>query len=147
MLTQSLTLLFERDLDRLKKEIEAFDTEKLWMVDGDMTNSAGNLCLHLCGNLQHYIGAVLGGSGYVRERDREFNDTNVDKAILYDLIDKSKEVIKSTLPLLSREDLQKEYPLTILGNTMITDLFLLHLLGHLNYHLGQINYCRRLLVG
>jgi len=71
---ESVKKLFGRDLRRLFREIEAFDNEAaLWQTGGDVKNSAGNLCLHLCGNLQTYIGAVLGGTGYVRDRDAEFS--------------------------------------------------------------------------
>ena len=75
---ETLSQLFLRDLDKLKTEITSFkDEKKIWEISGDIKNSAGNLCLHLCGNLQHFIGAVLGNSGYVRNRDAEFSRKNV----------------------------------------------------------------------
>ena len=74
----TLLQLFQRDLEKLKTEISSYkDEKKIWVISGEVKNSAGNLCLHLCGNLQHFIGAVLGNSGYVRNRDAEFTRKNV----------------------------------------------------------------------
>ncbi len=75
---ETLSQLFLRDLEKLKTEISSFkDEKKIWEISGEIKNSAGNLCLHLCGNLQHFIGAVLGNSGYIRNRDAEFSRKNV----------------------------------------------------------------------
>ena len=74
MLTETLIKLFKRDLGKLKEEVDSYQNEaNLWIVTNDVSNSAGNLCLHLVGNLNHFIGAVLGDSGYVRQRDLEFS--------------------------------------------------------------------------
>ena len=74
-----LIQLFQRDLEKLKTEITSYnDKNKMWEVKGKISNSAGNLCLHVCGNLQHFIGAVLGNSGYGRNREAEFNKKNVN---------------------------------------------------------------------
>ena len=60
-----ISQLLQRDLEKLKTEISSFkDEKKIWEISGEVKNSAGNLCLHLCGNLQHFIGAALGNSGY-----------------------------------------------------------------------------------
>lgn len=144
---KSLKALFERDLDNLKKELMAYEDEsQLWLVEGAIANSAGNLVLHLCGNLKHFIGAVLGGSGYIRERDREFGDKNVSRSAMATSIDETLEVVLNTLDSLTDEDLDKIYEVRVFNNKPITThIFLLHLSGHLMYHLGQINYHRRLL--
>ena len=147
MIQQTLTELFERDLTRLKEEISLYvDESKIWAVKREIKNSAGNLALHLLGNLNHFIGAILGNSGYVRNRDAEFSDKNVPRAEIISNIDKTIGVIKSTLSKISDEDLKKDYPVKVLKDkvTMRTEFFLIHLSGHLNYHLGQINYHRRL---
>ena len=147
MIQQTLTELFERDLNRLKEEISLYvDESKIWAVKREIKNSAGNLALHLLGNLNHFIGAILGNSGYVRNRDAEFSDKNVPRAEIISNIDKTIGVIKSTLSKISDEDLKKDYPVKVLKDkvTMRTEFFLIHLSGHLNYHLGQINYHRRL---
>lgn len=146
MMTESLNKVMQRNLKQLKKEIAAYANEKdLWLTDGEIPNSAGNLCLHLCGNLQHYIGTVLGNSGYIRHRDAEFSTKDVPVNELMLLIDTTMEVISNTLSNLDSERLTKDYPEQIFGRPMTTEYFLIHLASHLGYHLGQINYHRRLL--
>ena len=146
MLQEILIELYERDLNKLKTEIEQFPNEAdLWKTSGEITNSAGNLCQHLVGNLQHFIGATLGGSGYVRDRDSEFASRNSSKAELLKEIDTTLAVVKETLGKLSDDDLAKTYPIEVFGAPLTTGFFLTHLTTHFNYHLGQINYHRRLL--
>ncbi len=142
---EALLELFERDLKRLKTEVDAHHSETaLWLVKGDIKNSAGNLCLHLVGNLKHFIGAILGNSAYVRNRDLEFNARNVPRAEIALMIDETTKVVTSTLPGLSDDELAAPYPIEVFGKEMTTAFFLIHLHSHLNYHLGQINYHRRL---
>lgn len=146
MITESLKSLFIRDLSKLKTEIESYQSEEsLWKTDKDILNSAGNLCLHLVGNLKHFFGATLGNSGYVRNREEEFSLKNIPKSELIKQISETSDVIISTLGQLSDEALAKQYPAEPLGYPMTTEYFLMHLFGHLSYHLGQINYHRRLL--
>lgn len=141
-----LSFLLIRDLDRLADEIQAFKQEEnLWKVTGRITNSAGNLCLHLVGNLNTYIGAILGASGYERDREAEFSQKNVSRAELLNKIQEVKAGVSHTLEKLTAKQLQEPYPQRVLGYQMTTGFFLVHLSGHLNYHLGQINYLRRLL--
>jgi uncharacterized damage-inducible protein DinB len=148
MLTGVLMELYGRDLGKLKAEIEQYSNEAdLWKTDGEITNSGGNLTLHLIGNLKHFIGAVLGNSGFVRDRDAEFSTGGVSRAELLAEIDIAAAVVKSTLEKLTDEDLAKTYPIEVFGHPMTTEYFLIHLTTHLNYHLGQINYHRRLLAG
>ncbi len=145
MFTDALAPLLARDLQRLKTEIGAFDdTTKLWRTNGTITNSAGTLCLHLCGNLQHFIGATLGNTGYVRERTAEFEKRDVPVAELLAEIDRTSEVVAAVLIQQADADLAKPFPINVFDKEMSTAQFLLHLQGHLNYHLGQINYLRRM---
>ncbi|WP_185145447.1 DinB family protein [Chryseobacterium indoltheticum] len=145
-MTESIKSLFTRDLNQLKKEIESYQNEEaIWKIDKDILNSAGNLSLHLVGNINHFIGSILGNSGYVRNRELEFSLKNIPKTELILQIEKTIEVVHSSLDQLSEEDMNKEYPIQALGYPMTTEYFLIHLFGHLNYHLGQINYHRRLL--
>ncbi|HEX6124405.1 MAG TPA: DinB family protein [Pyrinomonadaceae bacterium] len=147
MLKQILSELYERDLNKLREEIQQFtDEADLWKTSGGITNSAGNLCQHLTGNLQHFFGAVLGGTGYVRDRDAEFASKGTTKADLLAGIDAAQSSVKDTLAKLSEEDFGRTYPIEVYGHPMTTGYFLTHLTTHFNYHLGQINYCRRLLV-
>jgi uncharacterized damage-inducible protein DinB len=141
-----LFFLFKRDIESLRHELKQFNPEeKLWKVTGSITNSAGNLCLHLCGNLRHYLGAVLGGSGYVRNRDAEFSHANLPLNSLLQLTDETERELENALLKLTDSDLEKEFPLEVLNRKWITETFILHLYGHFNYHLGQINYLRRVL--
>jgi uncharacterized damage-inducible protein DinB len=143
---QSFITLFDRDIDRLYKEIAAYSSDdKLWELKGEILNTPGNLALHLCGNLNHFIGANLGNTGYVRDRDAEFATKDVSKADLLNMIEKAKLTVLTTLENLTDEQLGATYPLEPLGYPMTSNYFLIHLSGHLNYHLGQINYHRRLL--
>ncbi len=146
MITESLKSLYNRDLNKLKTELEAYQSEEsLWKTDKNIANSAGNLALHLVGNLNHFIGTHLGNTGYVRQRDLEFSSKDIPKAELIEKVKNTTTMIDSVLSQLSDEDLKKEYPLVVFESAMTTDYFLIHLLAHLDYHLGQINYHRRLL--
>ncbi|MBT2621534.1 DinB family protein [Chryseobacterium sp. ISL-6] len=146
MITDSLKSLYTRDLNKLKSEIEAYQNEEsIWLIDKHISNSAGNLCLHLVGNLSHFVGAILGHSGYIRNRELEFSLKNIPRTELIQQIESTIEVVNSSLDKLTDSDLKNEYPLEALGYKMTTEYFLFHLIGHLSYHLGQINYHRRLL--
>lgn len=145
MITEILSQLYRRDLEKLKIEIGQYATdEQLWSVSDGVTNSGGNLALHLVGNLKHFVGAVLGKSGYIRDRDAEFASKNISKDELLTAIDETSEVVTSTLAKLTPNDLSGVYPIEVFGYPMTTEAFLIHLTTHLSYHLGQINYHRRL---
>ena len=145
MIKETLIEIFERDLLQLKKEIEGYaDETQLWIVKEGTANSAGNLCLHLVGNLNHFIGATLGNSGYIRNRDNEFSLKNVPKKKLLDDIDKTIVDVKTSLSNLSEKDFEKDFPLEKHGKIVTTAFMMLHLVTHFNYHLGQINYHRRI---
>lgn len=143
---ESIHNLLIRDLNRLEKEIGSYDSEtQLWELDGDIKNSSGNLCLHLCGNLQHFIGAIIGNSGYVRQREDEFNSKNVSKVELVQEIESTKSAVTSALEKFDSDKLEFDYPIEVFNEPISYITLLIHLTGHLNYHLGQINYHRRLL--
>lgn len=146
MLSRELITLFERDIDKLYKEIEAYTDEKiLWQTSNHISNSAGNLCLHLLGNLQAFIGHELGGFDYTRDRDFEFAGKDVPKSQLLSNILNLKRIMIISLEGLDENLITKNYPKEVFGKPMTNEHFLLHLFGHFNYHLGQINYHRRLL--
>jgi uncharacterized damage-inducible protein DinB len=146
MLKESLLEIFERDLNKLKNEISLYkDENSLWIVKKEISNSAENLCLHLIGNLNHFIGAILGKTGYVRNRDNEFSAKNISSKELISEIENTIDVIINTLNKLSAEDFEKDFPVQKHDKIVKTDFMLLHLLTHFNYHLGQINYHRRLI--
>ncbi|MEP2935178.1 MAG: DinB family protein [Gilvibacter sp.] len=145
---QTLNNLFTRDLDRLSQEISAYNSEAdLWLTPEGISNSAGTLSLHLIGNLNHFIGACLGDTGYVRQRDKEFTDRGVAVSKMVEDIEEVKAVISQTLSKLNDAQLTADFPINVFSDQQkVTIGFMLtHLAGHLNYHLGQINYHRRLL--
>lgn len=145
-MTSSLIALFERDLNKLIKELESYQNESnLWLIDKGIANSGGNLALHICGNLQHFVGAILGNTGYVRHRDEEFDQKDIPLVELIKEIQKTNDVIKNTLGKVSTSQTMSNYPVDVFKKAMTTEFFLLHLSAHLSYHLGQINYHRRLL--
>ena len=144
-MTEHLIRLFSRELDTLKNELQAYENPaQIWLTPPGISNSAGNLALHLAGNLQHYVGAILGRSGYVRDRKNEFNARNVPLEQVLVEVDRARNIVGSTLAKMDRQELQSGYPEAPLGLEVSVDLFLLHLLSHFAYHLGQINYHRRL---
>ena len=146
MLLKTLKYLFKRDLEKLKREIIAYQREEnIWTVDKNITNSGGNLCLHLVGNLNTFVGVHLGDTGYIRQRELEFSLKDVPRATLVQQVEDTITMIENTLNQLTEADLEKEYPVIVFKNKMDTGLFLTHLTTHLTYHLGQINYHRRLL--
>lgn len=146
MLLTQLIILFERDIDRLYKEIDSYkDEDVLWEIENQISNSGGNLCLHLLGNLQAFIGHELGGFNYTRDREFEFAGKNVPKAQLLEEILKLKRVMISSLEGMDESLILKDYPKEVFGKPMSNEYFLIHLYGHFNYHLGQINYHRRIL--
>jgi len=145
MLTAVLNSIITRDLQKLKLEIESYkDESNLWRIEKNIANPAGNLCLHLVGNLNMYIGATLGHTGYLRDRESEFALKNVPKSELIKKIEETIAMVNRVLPNLDEEILLEEYPLIVLKEKTSTEFFLVHLTAHLSYHLGQVNYHRRL---
>jgi len=146
MVIETLQKIFKRDLEKLKQEIASYRNESnLWKVDKSIANSSGNLCLHLVGNLNTYIGAEIGKTGYVRNRDLEFSQKNIPLVQLVKMIEDTIFVVEDGLSKLNENDLQREYPLLVFKEKTSTEYFLIHLAVHLGYHLGQVNYHRRLL--
>ncbi len=141
-----ITSLFERDLNRLSKEIQSYNDEgDIWRIKDGISNSAGTLVLHLVGNLNHFFGAGVLNSGYIRDREKEFSDRNIPREKLVKDIGDTMALIKTALSSVSKESLEKDFPFPLNNAVISTQLILVHLYGHLNYHLGQVNYHRRLI--
>ena len=146
MLIETLKILFNRDLKRVIKEIEQYNNEvDIWKIKGQINNSAGNICLHLVGNLKTYIGKELGETNYIRNRELEFSSKNVPRQELIERVENTIEIINQTLDNLDEDTLATEYPILVFENKTSTEYLLVHLTTHLTYHLGQINYHRRLI--
>lgn len=146
MVIDTLQQVFKRDLTRLKTEITSYTREEnLWVVDRAIANSGGNLCLHLVGNLNAFIGSQIGNTGYVRDREFEFSEKNVPMSSLVQQIEDTIVVVEKALASVDEKQLADQYPIKVFKEPMTYEFFLIHLSSHLTYHLGQINYHRRLL--
>lgn len=136
-----------RDLRALGREVDAYPSDDLlWRIAPGTSNSAGTLVLHLAGNLEHFVGGVLGGTGYVRDREAEFATRDLTRADLHRRIHSAAQAVDAALSRISPEQWQAPYPIPVAGRTLGTADFLTHLATHLAYHLGQIDYHRRMLV-
>lgn len=142
----ALLKLFDLQLSKLSAELSLYADEKLlWKIAPNISNSGGNLCLHLIGNLNHFIGAILKNTGYIRHREDEFTQKYIPVKVMQTQIEETKQMVKNTIETLNQSDFDKIYPLNVFGTEMTTTYFLIHLTGHLNYHLGQLNYHRRMI--
>jgi hypothetical protein len=143
-----LAALFHRDLTRLMQEVQAFPNDAdLWAVAGVAGNSAGNLALHLEGNLLEYVGRQLGGVPFQRDRPKEFSTTGAAARELLERLELLRFIVVETVGRLSDGDLDAQFPEDVLGVPTSVRQLLIHLHGHLNYHLGQIDYLRRIVTG
>lgn len=148
MLASELAALFARDITRLIQELQAFpDTATLWKTLPGVTNSTGNLALHLEGNLREYIGRQLGKVDYTRDRTAEFGRKDVAQAELIARLEAVGNLVPPIIAALPASAMDAIYPEQMFGGPISTRQFLIHLLGHLSYHLGQIDYLRRVLTG
>ena len=148
MLATELSALFVRDLERLIQELQAFpDTASAWQTAPGVTNAAGTLALHLEGNLREYVGRQIGQIAYSRQRPLEFSARGIEKSELIARLEAVKAMIPGVVQGLSPSQLDARYPEAIHGKSITTRQFLIHLLAHLNYHLGQVDYLRRITTG
>jgi uncharacterized damage-inducible protein DinB len=148
MLLQSVAAILDRDLRTLRREVEAYPEERgLWQEVPGISNVAGTLVLHLAGNLQHYLGARLGQTGYVRDRAAEFARRDVPRAELLRQIEAARAAVKAALSSPAQAEVTAEYPETVGGSRVATGDYLIHLATHFAYHLGQVDYHRRVVTG
>jgi DinB superfamily len=148
MLRDALLTILDRDLATLSREVEAYPNEDdLWRLVPGMVNSGGTLTLHLAGNLQHFIGRHFGGTGYARNRPAEFARRNVPRAELLREIEAARAAVRTGLSRITSTQLVAEYPEQVGDMTVATGDYLVHLATHLTYHLGQLDYHRRVITG
>ena len=141
-----IAMVMTRELKALRREVESYPSDdKLWETAPGITNPGGNLVLHLAGNIQYFVGAVLGGTGYKRYRDAEFGSRDLAKAELLREIDGAIAAVQTGIAKVSDADLEKPFPEAVGGVTPTTGAFLAHLAVHLGYHLGQVDYHRRII--
>ena len=145
MLNTLLATFYERDIRKLIEEVSLFRNEEdLWRTQGSVKNASGNLVLHIIGGLNHFIGATLAQTGYVRNRDQEFISKGVERKDLVAQLEELILMINETVNTLTREEMEAEFPLFFDKPKTSTSYVLVQLLAHLNYHLGQVNYFRRI---
>lgn len=148
MLNSILEDFYERDIRKLIEELNLFTNEEnLWRIAGDVKNSSGNIVLHIIGGMNHLIGATLGQTGYIRDRDLEFVRKGIERKVLVAQLEELILVIKKTMSTLTQEQMIEDYPIFFDKPNTSTGYVLVQLLLHLNYHLGQVNYLRRFLDG
>lgn len=148
MLVQSVAAILDRDLRALRRELEAYPDERdLWRLPPGVANSAGTLALHLAGNLQHYLGAALGATGYLRDRPAEFAARDVPRAMLLQEIEAARAAVGAGAARLGEQDLNADFPEVLGGSRVGLGEYLVHLVSHFSYHLGQIDYHRRVVTG
>lgn len=146
-LVPTVQFLLLRELEALKREIAAFtDNSGPWMPRAGVTNTSGTLALHCAGNIQHFIGARLGSTGYVRQRELEFSRRDIPRDELIAELDRAIASVR-TLEGKSLGDLPPVFPDSFGGKQLSTDVMLVHLAVHLGYHLGQVDYHRRITTG
>jgi uncharacterized damage-inducible protein DinB len=147
-LVSSVRCIFERDLRALRREVEAYPTDDLlWRQVPGLTNVAGTLALHIAGNVQHFLGACLGRTGYVRHRDAEFARRDVARTTILAELELASEAVRAGFSHLRDAQLADDFPDVIGGMRFQTGEYLLHLTTHLAYHLGQVDYHRRMVTG
>lgn len=145
MLNSVLANFYERDIRKLIEEVNLFRNEDdLWKIQGSVKNSSGNLALHIIGGLNYLIGATLAQTGYVRDRDQEFTGKGVERKVLVAQLEKLIPMINETVNALTPEHMEAEYPIIFDDKKRSISYVLVQLLLHLNYHLGQVNYLRRI---
>ena len=148
MLSDYLVGVIVRDMKAVGREVEAYpDDASLWRTPPGVTNSGGTLALHLCGNVQHFFGAILGGTGYVRDRAAEFSRRDVPRTEILQQVNGAVAAAERGLAKVTDASLTVRFPEVIAGHTFETGDWLIHLAVHLGYHLGQIDYHRRLVTG
>lgn len=148
MLIPIVQAMLLRELAAVQRSVEAYpDDSSLWALPPGLPNAGGTLVLHLTGNLQHYVGALLGNTGYLRDRPAEFARRDVPRAELLREVAAAVAAVNHTMPTLREEALTEPYPETIGGNVLTTGAFLGHLATHLAYHLGQLDFHRRVVTG
>ena len=147
-LAADLLVRFRRDVRCFIREVEAFpDDATLWRTLPGIHNSAGNLALHVAGNLRLFVGAALGGTGYQRNREQEFGQRGGTRAEVVAALECANLEVEAGLKALTLGALAEPFPQAVGGFQPPTGRFLVHLAAHLAFHLGQAGSLRRALTG
>lgn len=148
LLQSSSGFVLLREIESVRRSVEAYPTdESLWTPVTGITNTGGTLALHIAGNVRHFLGNLLGGVPYTRDRDAEFSNRSATRAEIVALIEETRKAIAATIPKLSNDVLAGPFPIQLVGRTVSTADIVIHLASHLAYHLGQMDYHRRMVTG
>jgi hypothetical protein len=148
MVTAAVAAILDRDLRALAREVMAYPDERmLWETPPGIPNSGGTLALHLAGNIRHYFGARLGDTGFVRDRPAEFAARGVPRAVILEHIEEARAAVRAAAARTGEERLGEDFPEVIGGARVATGEYLIHLVSHFTYHLGQLDYHRRVVTG
>ena len=143
---QTLTAQYERVRTKVHALVDPLSEEQLWRRPFPYGNSVGHLLLHLTGNLSYYIGTQIAGTGYVRDRPKEFADpSRRPKGEVLRDFDRAVELVVSTLAAQREADWRAAYE--AVGAEGITDRLAMFLRGaaHADHHMGQMIYlCKQL---
>lgn len=144
----TIAAVISRELRTIERELNAYQNDdQVWALPAGLPNSGGTLALHAAGNLRHFIGTVLGGGSYVRDRDAEFSRRDVPRAELVDGLQQAETAVRSTLSDLDPAKFAEPYPIPVANRRVNTGEFLTHLATHLAYHAGQLDFHRRVVTG
>jgi Protein of unknown function (DUF1572) len=147
-LLEDLKVLYLREITTLERELDLYpDDASVWEELPGLPNPGGNLILHLAGSLQHFFGASLGNAGYQRNREAEFTKRNVSRSDLKQELSRAKFGVIAAFENLTEDRLTEVFPVQFADAPFSIRLTLLQFLGHLAYHLGQIDYHRRMVTG
>jgi uncharacterized damage-inducible protein DinB len=148
MLVAAVAAILDRDLQALAREVAAYpDDRALWATPTGITNSGGTLAIHLAGNIRHYLGATLGGTGYRRDRPAEFAARDVPRDTILGQIEEARAAVRAAAARASDDRQDEDYPEVIAGVRVAMGEYLIHLVSHFAYHLGQLDYHRRVVTG
>jgi hypothetical protein len=148
MLLDELKMFLLRDVAALERELELYpDDSSVWKSVTGLPNSAGNLILHLSGSLQYFFGALLGNTGYLRNREAEFSKRDVPRHELRKELAAARQGVLAGFEQLTPERLEQPFPARITDTDLSTRLTILQFVTHVAYHLGQLDYHRRMVTG
>src|SRR5262245_59503400 len=147
--TQEAKSALCEELEQLKDAVrqlaEPLTDRELWSKPVDPGNSIGHLILHLTGNLNHFVGAQLGKTGYVRDREREFTESRPPaRAELLANLDASVATVRRVVEGLGEAQLLAPHPEAKFGSVYKA---LIHFVAHFALHRGQMSYLVRLVKG
>ncbi|HET8963143.1 MAG TPA: DUF1572 family protein [Chitinophagales bacterium] len=145
-MNSDFTTILSQGIDKIISELNQYENEMdIWEIDGEIKNSAGNLAIHLSGSINYFIGAVMAKNGYVRNRDAEFSEKNISREKMISELNTTKTMMEEFISQQDADFYNAIFPLQTFGENRSNHYALMIMAVHLNYHLGQINYHRRLI--